>query len=459
MKQLFLMLALILNISAIAQDDKTVTLLVSGQGKTQDEAKQVALRSAIEQAFGAFISSKTEILNDKLVKDEIVSVTNGNIQKFEIVCEVLLPDGNYSSTLKATVSVVKLTSFFEVRGVEVEFKGSLFALNVKQKILNEQSEISAIDNFISVTDKYIPQCFDYKIQNSEPIAIDIENMNWGIKTKVLAVSNSNMSIVRKIILDNFKNISLSNEQRSEYYSLNKPIYKFQVDSFNFYFRKMETIIKLAALFSKFDITAGKFKITDGNKIDYSECLISNSKNLFKCIGWSFYESYLFGEADHFYFEDSLTFEFVLMRTLEEIGKINAFKVLPNVLSENAFECPKLNRLIIKNPSEERTYHYTNAKYTCGDWDKYFSNRFHPPWIAQEKGISGRQTIAFDIDEKGKIENIRTLSGFEEYPNIQKDILNQCQKLISVTEKCWKSAKCDGIPIRSTFKFQCSIVFR
>jgi hypothetical protein len=49
-----------------AQDaDKTVTIIVSGSGKTQDDAKQNALRSAIEQAFGTFISAKTEILNDK----------------------------------------------------------------------------------------------------------------------------------------------------------------------------------------------------------------------------------------------------------------------------------------------------------------------------------------------------------------------------------------------------------
>ena len=35
-----------------AQDaDKTVTITVSGSGKTQDAAKQSALRSAIEQAF------------------------------------------------------------------------------------------------------------------------------------------------------------------------------------------------------------------------------------------------------------------------------------------------------------------------------------------------------------------------------------------------------------------------
>ena len=50
MKKILLLLALAFTITATAQADKTVTLTLSGQGKTQDEAKQVALRSAIEQA-------------------------------------------------------------------------------------------------------------------------------------------------------------------------------------------------------------------------------------------------------------------------------------------------------------------------------------------------------------------------------------------------------------------------
>ena len=110
-----------------AQDaDKTITLVVSGQGKTQDEAKQNALRSAIEQAFGTFISSKTEILNDNLVKDEIVSVANGNIQKFEVISEVQIPNGDYVTSLKATVSVTKLISFVEKKGgVIVVKKGAV----------------------------------------------------------------------------------------------------------------------------------------------------------------------------------------------------------------------------------------------------------------------------------------------------------------------------------------------
>ena len=49
-----------------AQDlDKAVTITASGSGKTLEDAKQAALRSATEQAFGAFISSKTEMFSTK----------------------------------------------------------------------------------------------------------------------------------------------------------------------------------------------------------------------------------------------------------------------------------------------------------------------------------------------------------------------------------------------------------
>ena len=45
-----------------------VVLVVSGDGNNKEEATNVALRSAIEQTFGTFVSSNTEILNDSLVK-------------------------------------------------------------------------------------------------------------------------------------------------------------------------------------------------------------------------------------------------------------------------------------------------------------------------------------------------------------------------------------------------------
>ena len=64
MKKTLLILVLFLGLFAKAQEDKTVTLRVSGSVKTIEEFKINALCSAIEQAFGTFISSKTEMLND-----------------------------------------------------------------------------------------------------------------------------------------------------------------------------------------------------------------------------------------------------------------------------------------------------------------------------------------------------------------------------------------------------------
>ena len=54
---MILFFSLIIN----AQEDKTVTLTVSAQGQTQDEAKQNALRNAIEQAFGSIVIKQNTI--------------------------------------------------------------------------------------------------------------------------------------------------------------------------------------------------------------------------------------------------------------------------------------------------------------------------------------------------------------------------------------------------------------
>jgi hypothetical protein len=223
MKKLILILALIINLSAFSQDDKTVTLVVSGQGKTQDEAKQNALRSAIEQAFGTFISSKTEILNDSLVKDEIVSVANGNIQKFEVISEVQIPNGGYASTLKATVSVTKLTSFVESKGVVVEFKGSLFSFNINQLILNEANESKAIEEITSTTLNIISKSFYGTILPKDPF---LKSGNiYTLPYEIEIHTNENINSAVKYLSDNLNKLSLTNNQVNDYVKLKKPIYE------------------------------------------------------------------------------------------------------------------------------------------------------------------------------------------------------------------------------------------
>ena len=221
--KILLFAALVISFDTYSQDDKTVTLIVSGQGNTKDEAKQNALRSAIEQAFGTFVSSKTEILNDELVKDEIVSVANGNIQKFEIISEVQIPNGDYATSLKATVSVTKLTSFVESKGVVVEFKGSLFAFNINQFILNEANESKAIEEITSTSLNIISKSFYGTILPKDPF---LKRGNiYTLPYEIEIHTNENINSAVKYLSDNLNKLSLTSNQVNDYIKLNKPIYE------------------------------------------------------------------------------------------------------------------------------------------------------------------------------------------------------------------------------------------
>ena len=63
--------------------DGDVELVVNGEGVDKTTATHNALRSAIEQAYGVFISTNTTILNDDLIKDEIATVASGNIKAYK----------------------------------------------------------------------------------------------------------------------------------------------------------------------------------------------------------------------------------------------------------------------------------------------------------------------------------------------------------------------------------------
>nr|AOE13587.1 hypothetical protein [uncultured bacterium] len=237
-----------------SSSNKTTTLVVTGQGKTKDEAQQNALRSAIEQAFGTFISSKTELLNDELVSDEIVSLSNGNIQKFEILSELQIPNGNYSITLKATVSVSKLTSFVESKGLEVEFKGSLFGANMRQQKSNEVAEFKAIINLCEASNEMLSKSLDYEVEFKEPTVAGNQPPGNPTKYEVLLIvtasTNTNYQTFAEYFAKTISFISMSESEVSNYKKLNKGVYALFIGGNKLFFRNPKTSIALQNLFLK-----------------------------------------------------------------------------------------------------------------------------------------------------------------------------------------------------------------
>ena len=263
--------------------EKTVTLTTSGTGKTLEEAKNNALRSAIEQAFGAFISSKTEILNDEIVKDEIVSISNGNIVKYEVISEVQIPNGGYATSLKATVSVTKLTSFVESKGVVVEFKGGLFASNVLIQELYEKNETEAIGNIVNVMQEISNISFDYTINAADPFS---NNGTWSIPITVNVIANQNFLNIPTLLHQTLKSICLSAGDLENYLKLNKPVYPITLATNNsndiYYLRNDTSIIKIIDFVYSLNNSIVNFFISNGIDKNTIEKYNVGSKYSFDC---------------------------------------------------------------------------------------------------------------------------------------------------------------------------------
>jgi hypothetical protein len=266
-KTITLLIFLLSSFTGFSQTNKDVTITSSGRGKTQENAKQAALRSAIEQAFGAFISSKTEMFNDQIVADQMSSVSSGNIKSYELLNESQLPDSSWGVTIKAVVSVDKLTSFVEAKGVAIEIKGGMFVLNIKQQLLNEEGEIKAVNDMVGLLHEPMQTSFDYIIKSSEPKSLDAESKNWEIPLEVKATANKNIDFCANYCMKTLGAISLSSDEVTSYQSLNKAVFPIVVNyngvAKTFYLRKESSLNALKMFISFWEYYARSFIVQSG----------------------------------------------------------------------------------------------------------------------------------------------------------------------------------------------------
>jgi hypothetical protein len=202
-----------------------------------------------------------------LVKDEIISVANGNIQKFEIISEVQIPNGIYSTSLKATVSVTKLTSFVESKGVEADFKGNLFAFNIKQQILNESNEIKALKDLRYTLTNLMQTCFDYNLILANPVSGGVDNQNWIMPLTVEVKCNRNIEQLQTLFNNSISSISLSDEGIKDYETLQKEVYEinyyYKGAFYKKYLRQKISLNILNELFLAWNQSISEFYINNG----------------------------------------------------------------------------------------------------------------------------------------------------------------------------------------------------
>ncbi len=318
-------------------NNKEVTITSSGSGKTLEDAKQAALRSATEQAFGAFISSKTEMFNDQVVADQMSSVSSGNIKSYEVLNESQLPDMRWGVTLKTIVSVDKLTSFVQARGINIEVQGGLFAINIKQQLLNEQGEINTITDMIGLLHESFQSSFDYTIKSSDPKSLDAESKNWEIPLEIISKCNKNIDFCANYLSKTLSAISLKEDEVQTYTSLKKQVYTVTVNhngnSQKIYLRKQSSIDAINSLTQNWEFYVRNFVVNSGENQFIGKGQVSNLHKFSERVN-SDYEYELYG-----IFNDLIirfptqgntvgTFSYDDKKTLSQIEKISGYLIKP-----------------------------------------------------------------------------------------------------------------------------------
>ena len=154
--------SLMVFLPCMAGNDDEITLIVTSDGVTKDEAIKNTLRAAIEQAYGVFVSANTDILNDELVRDNIATISSGNIKNFNEVAVSNEPD-KVTTTLQVIVSKGKLLSYAKNKGAECELDGAALGNDIELQILYKKNEEIAVENLVNELLSQLEQCFDYEI--------------------------------------------------------------------------------------------------------------------------------------------------------------------------------------------------------------------------------------------------------------------------------------------------------
>jgi len=200
----------------------TITLVTSGTGANEDEATKIAIRNALEQAYGTFVSSNTTVVNDELVADAIATVSSGNVIGYDLISRIDMPNGECQVSVRSVVSIGNLVTFATNHGMTTELAGNTFLMNRNLAKLNKENEIKALNNLMSQLSIIMEKgLYDFTIEvgqprGTNPLTIDV---------KVNATPNKNYAIFWETIDKTLNSLSMKSKEVSNYKTF-YPVYSY-----------------------------------------------------------------------------------------------------------------------------------------------------------------------------------------------------------------------------------------
>ena len=223
------------------QSDNTVVITTIGSGSSYESAKVNALRSALEQVSGAYLTANTLIINDKLISDNISTITTGSINKYEVLGQIV-SNNQFFVTIKSEILPNKFAAFVSGKtGSSVTVKGGLYAANIKQLNLNEKAELESVKRLSDLYSSLLFESIYFDVKPGSPVeANKIKKYNpiqyyilpLDVKIRFTPLSDS----ANKYLKVNLKKISLLESEIRILKEIPREIYTLCIDNEIFSFR-------------------------------------------------------------------------------------------------------------------------------------------------------------------------------------------------------------------------------
>jgi len=133
--------------SASTNEASTKEITVTGIGTTLESAEKQALASAIRQAVGAYMDSKTIVENEEVIQDRILSVSNAFVDKYEVVGQPKKSsDGLVEITILARVNTNQVVQALKENNlISGEVAGQNLWAEASTKVMNAQDAVAMLE--------------------------------------------------------------------------------------------------------------------------------------------------------------------------------------------------------------------------------------------------------------------------------------------------------------------------
>lgn len=166
-------------------------VIADGYGASPELALEKALQNAVEQAAGAYVSSITEIENDEIIKDEVLSLSHGFIKEHRKLSESKF-DTEYKVVVAAIIVEKQMMESLEASGVKVKYQTSGLVSDLKAWDKMKEDEYNMAKALFDVHEmKDYGIIWDYHLRMGEP---QRSGTKYSIKGVLSAQTNANYSI-------------------------------------------------------------------------------------------------------------------------------------------------------------------------------------------------------------------------------------------------------------------------